>query len=145
IEKYWYLRNRTKLFINIKGIKTMIKQINFSVINLGCTKNLVDLEYVLGDILSLKSKEKEVNFFPNPDDDEVEYLIINTCGFLSSSGAEAEGIMEDYNNIGKKLIIIGCYVPVKDDDFLATLENLEAVIPYEEIKILLKYYYDEKN
>jgi hypothetical protein len=23
---------------------------------------------------------------------------------------------------------------VKDDDFLATLENLEAVIPYEEIK-----------
>jgi len=113
----------------------MIKKIvNFSAINLGCTKNLVDLEYVLWDILSLKSESTEINFFPNPDDEEVEYLIINTCWFLSSSRAEAEGIMEDYNNIWKKLIIIWCYVPVKDDDFLASLENLEAVIPYENIK-----------
>ena len=116
------------------------KIINFSAINLGCTKNLVDLEYVLWDILSknplvpLSGGNIKFNFFPNPDDDEVEYLIINTCWFLSSSRAEAEWIMEDYNNIWKKLIIIGCYVPVKDDDFLATLENLEAVIPYEEIK-----------
>jgi len=112
----------------------MTKIINFSAINLGCNKNLVDLEYVLWDILKLNSEENQLNFFPNPDDDEVEYLIINTCGFLSSSRAEAEWIMEDYNNIGKKLIIIGCYVPVKDDDFLASLENLEAVIPYEDIK-----------
>jgi ribosomal protein S12 methylthiotransferase len=112
----------------------MKKIINFSVINLGCTKNLVDLEYVLWWILSLESSKNQINFFPNPDDEEVEYLIINTCWFLSSSRAEAEWIMEDYNNIWKKLIIIGCYVPVKDDDFLASLENLEAVIPYEEIK-----------
>jgi len=64
-------------------IKTMTKKIiNFSVINLGCTKNLVDLEYVLWDILSLDTKNVEINFFQNPDLDEVEYLIINTCGFL---------------------------------------------------------------
>jgi tRNA A37 methylthiotransferase MiaB len=38
----------------------------------------------------LESKENQINFFPNPDEDEVEYVIINTCGFLSSSRAEAE-------------------------------------------------------
>jgi len=38
----------------------------------------------------LESKDTEINFFQNPDLEEVEYLIINTCGFLSSSRAEAE-------------------------------------------------------
>jgi tRNA A37 methylthiotransferase MiaB len=84
------------------------KIVNFSVINLGCTKNLVDLEFVLWDIISLDSEKNQINFFPNPDLEEVEYLIINTCWFLSSSRAEAEWIMEDYNNIWKKLIIIWC-------------------------------------
>ena len=110
-----------------------MKQINFSAINLGCTKNLVDLEYTLWEILKLNSDEVEINFFPNPEEDEVEYVIINTCWFLSSSRAEAEWIMEDYDNIWKKLIIIGCYVPVKDNDFLAGLKNLEAVVPYEDV------------
>jgi hypothetical protein len=32
------------------------------------------------------------------------------------------------------VILIGCYVPVKDDSFLSSLKNLEAVIPYEEVK-----------
>ena len=111
-----------------------MREVNFSVINLGCTKNLVDLEYVLWSILKLDSKNNIINFFQNPDENEVEYVIINTCWFLSSSRDEAEWIMEDYDNIWKKLIIIGCYVPVKNDDFLAWLKNLEAVIPYEEIK-----------
>lgn len=112
----------------------MSKSINFSVINLWCSKNLVDLEYVIWDILKINDKWYEINFFETPDYDEVEYVIINTCWFLSSSRDEAEGIMEDYDNIWKKLIIIGCYVPVKDDDFLSSLKNLEAVVPYEEIK-----------
>jgi len=112
----------------------MPKDINFSVINLWCSKNLVDLEYVIWDILKINDKKYNINFFETPDYDEVEYVIINTCGFLSSSRDEAEWIMEDYDNIWKKLIIIGCYVPVKDDDFLSSLNNLEAVVPYEDIK-----------
>ncbi len=112
----------------------MQKEINFSVINLWCSKNLVDLEFVIWDILKIDSKNYNINFFETPDYDEVEYVIVNTCWFLSSSRDEAEGMIEDYDNIWKKLIIIGCYVPVKDDDFLSGLKNLEAVIPYEEIK-----------
>jgi tRNA A37 methylthiotransferase MiaB len=50
----------------------------FSAINLGCNKNLVDLEFVMGKILSLKASY-DIEFFENPDDEKVEYLIINTC------------------------------------------------------------------
>ncbi|MDD3646237.1 MAG: MiaB/RimO family radical SAM methylthiotransferase [Candidatus Gracilibacteria bacterium] len=111
-----------------------MKQINFSVINLGCSKNTVDTEFVLGEILKLNSEENQINFFPDPEDKEVEYVIINTCGFLSSSRDEAEETIWYYDHIGKKVILIGCYVPVKDDKFLSGLKNLEAVVPYSEVK-----------
>lgn len=111
-----------------------MKQVNFSAINLGCNKNMVDTEFTIWEILKLNSNEVEINFYPDPEDEEVEYVIINTCWFLSSSRDEAEETIWYYDNIWKKVILIGCYVPVKDDDFLSSLKNLEAVIPYEEVK-----------
>jgi len=72
-----------------------MEQLNFSAINLGCTKNLVDLEYTVWEILKLSS-ETEINFFPDPEQEEVEYLLINTCGFLSSSREEAESTIQYY-------------------------------------------------
>ncbi|MDR1987933.1 MAG: hypothetical protein LBQ24_04180 [Candidatus Peribacteria bacterium] len=62
----------------------MMKQINFSVINLGCSKNTVDTEFVLGEILKpsnyTKKEEKVVfNFYDTPEEKEVEYVILNTC------------------------------------------------------------------
>lgn len=115
---------------------------NFSAINLGCTKNLVDLEFFLGEILKEnwnleKSKEKiEFNFYENPEDEQVEYVIINTCWFLSSSRDEAEEIMSYYDNLGKKLIIIGCYTQVKNDEFLENLKNLVQVLSYKDFERL---------
>jgi tRNA A37 methylthiotransferase MiaB len=56
---------------------------NFSSINLGCTKNLVDTQYLIGKILSYSGQEK-VNYFPDPYDPQVEFVFLNTCGFLST-------------------------------------------------------------
>ncbi len=111
-----------------------MKQVNFSAINLGCNKNMVDTEFTIWEILKLNSNEVEINFYPDPEDEEVEYVIINTCWFLSSSRDEAEETIWYYDNMWKKVILIGCYVPVKDDSFLSSLKNLEAVVPYEEVK-----------
>ncbi len=110
-----------------------MKKLNFSAINLGCTKNLVDLEYTVWEILKLSDKV-EINFFPDPEDNKVEYLLINTCGFLSSSREEAESTIQYYDDLWKKLIIIGCYVPVKDDNFVKNLKNLHSISPHEDTK-----------
>ena len=119
-----------------------MKQINFSAINLGCNKNMVDTEFTIWEILKLDSSEIEINFYPDPEDDIVEYVIINTCWFLSSSRDEAEETISYYDHIWKKVILIWCYIPVKDDAFLLGLKNPEAVVPYEEVQntsnILLK-------
>ncbi len=105
---------------------------NFSAINLGCNKNLVDLEFAIWEIL--KTPSQEVNFFEDSLSDEVEYVLINTCSFLSSSRAEAEETISYYDSLGKKVIIMGCYTSLKDDDYIKTLKNLHSIVDYEELK-----------
>lgn len=112
-----------------------MKTFYFSTINLGCSKNLVDLEFMVWNIFNL-SNEVDIEFFTDPDEKEVEYLIINTCWFLSSSRTEAENLIKEYDNKWKKIIVMGCYTEVKDDEFLSSLKNLYAVIPHNESKNL---------
>jgi tRNA A37 methylthiotransferase MiaB len=44
--------------------------------------------------------------------------------------------MSYYDNLGKKLIIIGCYTQVKNDDFLNSLKNLFQVLSYKDFERL---------
>lgn len=90
---------------------------------------------MIGNIFNL-SNEVDIEFFTNPDEEEVEYLIINTCWFLSSSRQEAENLIKEYDDKWKKIIVMWCYTEVKDDEFLSNLKNLYAVIPHNESKNL---------
>ena len=74
-----------------------------ALISLGCEKNLVDSENILG--LLLKNHYEIVN---NKDDADI--LIINTCGFIESSKKESIDTILD--NIGKKqkVVVTGCLV-----------------------------------
>lgn len=106
--------------------------IYFSAINLWCNKNLVDLEFIIWNIF-VDYKAKDVNFIDNPEDKKVEFLIINTCWFLSSSRQEAEEIIDYYDKLWKKIILVWCYIPVKNNEFLSKLKNLYKIIPQEKI------------
>ncbi|MBP9779230.1 MiaB/RimO family radical SAM methylthiotransferase [Candidatus Gracilibacteria bacterium] len=102
---------------------------SFSAINLGCSKNMVDLEFAIGEILKFSS-QTPIEFHDDPEDSRVEYVIVNTCGFLSSAREESEETLAYYDSLGKKLILMGCYVSVKDDVFLASLKNLVSIVPF---------------
>lgn len=101
----------------------------FSAVNLGCSKNMVDLEFAIGEILKF-SDRTEIEFYDTPEMEEVEYVLVNTCGFLSSAREESEATLRNFDEMGKKVILMGCYVPVKDDAFLGSLKNLHAVLPF---------------
>ncbi len=107
----------------------------FSAINLGCSKNLVDLEYAIGEILKY-SDRAPIEFYDNPEDKDAEYVIVNTCGFLSSARQESEETLSYYDSLGKKLILMGCYVSVKDDAFLAGLKNLVSIVPFMSYSVI---------
>lgn len=80
----------------------------FSLVNLGCPKNTVDSEGILGS-LALAGFQ----FVPEPADADV--CIVNTCGFLDSSRREAAGVLEELaasrGRRGRPLLVAaGCLV-----------------------------------
>lgn len=82
------------------------------------------------------SREIKIEFSIDPFDENVEYVILNTCWFLSSSRKEAEDTIKELDDAGKKIIVMWCYTEVKDDEFLSSLKNLYAVIPHNDSKNL---------
>ena len=77
-------------------------------ISLGCSKNLVDTEMMIG--LLEKGKIEIVN---NPQ--EAEVIVINTCGFIENAKQEAINTileMAEYKESGacKYLVVTGCLV-----------------------------------
>lgn len=88
----------------------MLKDFNFSCINLWCTKNLVDSQYLLGKIFSSTQKQIGLNlkYFSDPKDFNVQYVFLNTCWFLSTWRQEMIDEIKSLLKNKKKIIIIGC-------------------------------------
>ena len=96
---------------------------------------MVDLEFAIGEILKFQD-QTPIEFIENPEDPSVEYVIVNTCGFLSSARQESEETLSYYDFLGKKLILMGCYVSVKDDAFLSKLQNLHSIVPFMSYSVI---------
>jgi ribosomal protein S12 methylthiotransferase len=78
------------------------------VVNLGCAKNLVDTEYILGRI-----KEYGYTIVDNPSDADI--AIVNTCAFIQPAVEESiDTILELARLKGKgdlaSLFVVGCFV-----------------------------------
>ncbi|MBO7573574.1 MAG: 30S ribosomal protein S12 methylthiotransferase RimO [Bacilli bacterium] len=93
-----------------------------ALISLGCEKNLVDSENILG--LLLKNHYEIVN-----NKEEADILIINTCGFVESSKKESIDTILD--NIGKKqkVVVTGCLVNRYKDELAKEIPEVDLWIP----------------
>ena len=103
---------------------------NIGFISLGCSKNLVDTEMVIG--LFKKHNFKIVN---NPS--YADTIIINTCGFIESAKQEAINTILEMAEYKKKkckyLIVIGCLV----ERYKKELEN---ALPEVDLFLSIKEY-----
>lgn len=72
------------------------------VVSLGCAKNLVDSEMIMGVL-----RGAGVDIVTDPADSDA--IIVNTCGFIESAKEEAVQTIEEMHGYGKKLIVCGCY------------------------------------
>ena len=100
--------------------------------SLGCPKNLVDSEVMLGH-LRLKG------FTITPDPAEAEVLVVNTCGFIESAKKESiEAILQAaaYKKDGacRKLVVAGCLVERYRDQLLADLPEIDACLGTRDIE-----------
>jgi ribosomal protein S12 methylthiotransferase len=76
--------------------------VKVGVISLGCAKNLVDTEVLLG-----KLKSSGVAIVSDPK--KADVIIINTCGFIEPAKAESIDTILEFAE-SKKVIVMGCLV-----------------------------------
>jgi ribosomal protein S12 methylthiotransferase len=104
------------------------------MISLGCPKNLVDAEVMLGQLQS----ENDVTI--TNDLDEADVVIVNTCGFIDAAKQESiDTILEVAERKGRgveRLIVTGCMVQkyraelqesIPEIDSFVGLDALEAI------------------
>ena len=98
-----------------------------ALISLGCAKNLVDSENILG-LLSFDKYQLV------PTTEEADYIFINTCGFIEPSKKESIETILEACKTGKKVIVTGCLVE-------RYLEELKKEIPEVALWIPIRDYY----
>ena len=105
-------------------------------ISLGCPKNLVDSEVMMG-ILAREGYEL------TPRADDAEILIVNTCSFIEPAQKESvEAILEmaEHKKFGaaRKLIVAGCLVERYRSQILEQVPEVDAVVGTGEVARILE-------
>ena len=97
------------------------------LVSLGCHKNLVDSENILG--LFDRNGYEITN-----DPSDADIIIVNTCGFIESSKRESiENILEMIK-YGKKVVVTGCLAERYLEDLKREIPEVDAYIPIREYK-----------
>lgn len=107
----------------------------FSVASLGCPKNLVDAETMVGRLAALGGEMA-------PDAENVDVFLLNTCGFLRSARDEAaefiaEAVAEKAAGGVRFLLVSGCAVVSDGEELAARFPEVDAWLsPFDEAKIV---------
>ncbi len=102
------------------------------LISLGCAKNLVDAEIMLGSLL-----EQGVEITNDPA--SADALIVNTCSFIDAAQEESvDAILEsaqlrEAQNRGQALIVSGCLPQRFRDELPAVLPEVDAFVGIDQV------------
>ena len=108
---------------------------NVGFISLGCSKNLVDIEIVIG--IFKNKKYTIVN-----DESKADIIVINTCGFIESAKEEAINTILEMAEYKKKrckaLIVMGCLVERYKEDLEKAIPEVDLFIKFSEYDDMCK-------
>lgn len=119
------------------GVRRAPKTI--ALISLGCAKNLVDSEVMLGAL-----KAAGYGFVPTPE--EADVVIVNTCGFIGPAREEAEQTIASVLELkrkhpGQAVVAAGCYVERDQPHLRAKFPEVDAwtgVRSFDEIAAIVE-------
>jgi ribosomal protein S12 methylthiotransferase len=108
--------------------------IKVSLISLGCAKNLVDSEIMVGHL-------HQAGMQVIPEAEKADVVIVNTCSFIDSSKEESIGhILEVHQNRGmrkrrreQKLIVAGCMSQRFSKDLPDAMPEVDAFIGLDQV------------
>lgn len=103
-------------------------------ISLGCPRNLVDTEVMLGTLL-------QAGYEPAKEIDTADFIVINTCGFLEASRNESlDTIKDSLKNKKKsaKVIATGCMVQTHSDVIKKECPDVHYLLGSGDVQGILK-------
>src|SRR5690554_282845 len=109
-------------------------RMKIGVVSLGCAKNLVDTEIVLG---FLSDAEHEIVSDPG----QAEIIIVNTCGFIEEAKEESiNAILEmaGYKEKGscKALVVMGCLSQRYTQELWDEIPEIDAMVGTNELDLV---------
>jgi ribosomal protein S12 methylthiotransferase len=106
----------------------------FHFTSLGCARNLVDSEVMIGILLKAGY---EVARLP----EEADFLVVNTCGFLESSrqeGLDTIGDLFETKKEDAKVIVTGCMVQKHSKDLKDHYPNIHYMLGSGDVEKILE-------
>jgi ribosomal protein S12 methylthiotransferase len=96
------------------------------LINLGCAKNIVDAEIMLGIL-------HKDGYKITLDEKEADIVIINTCSFIKAAETESVKAVVKIAESGKKLIITGCLAQKYKHELMEAVPEALAIVGTSDI------------
>src|SRR5882724_2515587 len=99
---------------------------SFAFVSLGCPKNLVDSERMLG-------KLAQDGYALTPDADGADVVVINTCGFIEPARQESLAViremlaLKEQGRVGA-VVVAGCLAERKKDDLLLEVPDVDHIV-----------------
>jgi ribosomal protein S12 methylthiotransferase len=111
-----------------------MKKVGF--VSLGCPKNLVDSEVMMGTL-------QQAGYEITNSADDAETVVVNTCGFIESAKQESiDAILEatrlKEEGKAKRVVVAGCLVERYRDDLMKELPEVDAFIGTNEVTRILE-------
>ena len=104
-----------------------VKAPKVGMISLGCAKNLVDAEIMLGGAAVQ-------GFEITADAGEADVIVVNTCGFIDSAKQESiDAILEARRHPWQKLVVSGCLAQRYRDELARELPEVDAFIGLDQV------------
>ena len=118
-----------------------MKKVGF--VSLGCPKNLVDSEVMMGQLA-------EAGYEITNNADEAETVVVNTCGFIESAKQESIDAILEATSLkaegkAKRVVVAGCLVERYRDDLMKELPDVDAFIGTNEVTRILEAADETRN
>jgi ribosomal protein S12 methylthiotransferase len=92
-----------------------------AISHLGCEKNRIDTEHMLGLLV-------EAGYQVDSDEDLADYVIVNTCSFIQAAREESVRTLVELAEANKKVVITGCMAQHFQQELLDELPEAVAVV-----------------
>ncbi|VXD18248.1 Ribosomal protein S12 methylthiotransferase RimO [Planktothrix serta PCC 8927] len=99
----------------------MATQPTIAISHLGCEKNRIDTEHILGLLV-------QAGYQVDSNEELADYVIVNTCSFIEAAREESVRTLVELADAKKKIVITGCMAQHFQEQLLDELPEAVAVV-----------------